>query len=473
MRGRRGIILIVCLWVSVLVTASVLALALMARSESAIARRDLDRMRARQAALSGIDAAIALLAVDERPGDSAEDEWWNADGWLKEMEVADGVFFSVVAPLDEEERTDAEPLRYGLVDESGKLDLNLQMIDARGETVFAFSLLPPFDQDPTIIDAYADWVDEDGDLSGVSGAEESHYAGLASGYHCKNAALESFDELLRIHGFDAHILYGEDWNANFVLETNESDGEDRLPLDDTDAELDFGLQTWCTIYNDEPNTTLAGEARLSLQSSQQEIQTRLAAKGLNAGLMAAALEHADRNANQPITELAQVDGMTSADLDILWNELTHVSDARLGARINLNTAPRAVLEAALGGILQPEELEALLARRFQGDLGAGPGWLLEVVDFSTGAPADETAAQNEEATQGPASPFNKLTRVMELCTVRSTVFGVDCVGSTASGVFVRLYAVLDRSYDPPKLRALYDWTHRGNPLPADDEEQAP
>jgi general secretion pathway protein K len=52
-----------------------------------------------------------------------------------------------------------------------------------------------------------DWRDPD-DFFRVNGAEESYYQSLKEPYHCKNAPLDSIEELLLIRGVNRALFYG-------------------------------------------------------------------------------------------------------------------------------------------------------------------------------------------------------------------------------------------------------------------------
>ena len=60
-----------------------------------------------------------------------------------------------------------------------------------------------------ISEAIFDWIDDD-DEARTNGAENEYYQALAPPYECKNAPLETLDELLLIRGITPQILFGED-----------------------------------------------------------------------------------------------------------------------------------------------------------------------------------------------------------------------------------------------------------------------
>ncbi len=75
-----------------------------------------------------------------------------------------------------------------------------------------------FEEVDAIVDSLVDWIDQDDDITGVGGAENSYYQGLETPYPCKNAPLENIEELLLVKGVTPPIykaispyltIYGE------------------------------------------------------------------------------------------------------------------------------------------------------------------------------------------------------------------------------------------------------------------------
>jgi type II secretory pathway component PulK len=57
-------------------------------------------------------------------------------------------------------------------------------------------------------------------------------------------------ELLKLKRIKEEIFWGEDTNENGILDANENDGDESLPFDDQDGELDCGLKDLLTVYTD-------------------------------------------------------------------------------------------------------------------------------------------------------------------------------------------------------------------------------
>ena len=134
--------------------------------------------------------------------------------------------FCIVAAREND--TGANPVRFGLIDESSKLNLNTMMSydledDEQQEMLMA---LPNMTAD--VADAILDWLDEDEEPR-QSGAENEYYGTLSPPYETRNGKLESLDELLRVRGVTHSLLFGEDVNRNGLLDANENDGDASLP----------------------------------------------------------------------------------------------------------------------------------------------------------------------------------------------------------------------------------------------------
>ncbi|MCF7817706.1 MAG: general secretion pathway protein GspK [Kiritimatiellales bacterium] len=63
------------------------------------------------------------------------------------------------------------------------------------------------DERNALVDAFQDWIDGD-NIARATGAEEDFYQTLDPPRHCKNAPLDSYEELLLVYGFTPEMLYG-------------------------------------------------------------------------------------------------------------------------------------------------------------------------------------------------------------------------------------------------------------------------
>ena len=276
---RHGTVLIV-----VLILVVLLSLAAYKYTESMITEFESASMYGRRLqtqafADSGLEVAADLIGnrTFEPEENLINDEAIFNGISLQEGETArDNGLFSIVAANERD--PDAKTVRFGLISESGKLNLNYLLaleqqfvaVDEDGgdtgtispEFYEVLANIPGLD-DQTVVDSILDWLDEDDDPRPM-GAESPYYLGLSAGYECKNGPIESFDELMQIQGMTAAILFGEDGNRNGLLDKNEDDGDTTLPADDEDGVLNPGLIGYCTIRSTETNLRGDGSDRINL-----------------------------------------------------------------------------------------------------------------------------------------------------------------------------------------------------------------
>jgi type II secretory pathway component PulK len=144
-------------------------------------------------------------------------------------------------------------LRYGVMDESAKININaLILLDPTGEVLYnALMKLPNMTED--VADAIVDWVDTDS-TQRPSGAESGVYQGLPQPYLCKNGPLNSVEELLLVRGVTPQLLFGSDRNRNGLLDQGE----------DSSTEFSRGWSEYLTCYGRELNVDSAGAPRINL-----------------------------------------------------------------------------------------------------------------------------------------------------------------------------------------------------------------
>lgn len=173
--------------------------------------------------------------------------------------------FSVVAATAATD-TAAVAVRFGITNESGKLNLNtlIQLEQEMGlepeETREFLMYLPGMTQNTA--DAILDFIDEDSEIRPL-GAEQESYVDVVP----RNGPLDSIDELAQVIGITADMLYGEDANRNGQLDLNENDGELTLPIDDADGVLLLGWSEFLTVYSKETNLDPEGEEKIFLNDS--------------------------------------------------------------------------------------------------------------------------------------------------------------------------------------------------------------
>jgi hypothetical protein len=235
-------------------------------SEIMISESEATAMYGRQAesrafADSGVELAAAVIAVPETEEDASL--YHNPNRFrgvlLRESENARGRgYFSVVAPVETDPSGTA--LRNGLIDESGRLNLNRLLSFELDETQTRELLMYLPDMTEEVADAILDWIDDDETLRAY-GAESDYYTSLDPPYESRNGALESIDELLQVAGVTADLLYGEDANRNGKLDANENDGDTNAPFDNSDGILQPGWAAFLTVNARELNQRADGTER--------------------------------------------------------------------------------------------------------------------------------------------------------------------------------------------------------------------
>jgi type II secretory pathway component PulK len=267
-RTRKGTILAAVLVITALAAMIAASLMYQVRAETSAATAAGRGEQAWAAVISGIEQAGAVLA------DSAgqPDDWRDApETFAHQLVAEDGAtrwYFTIYAPSDE----DPYQPRFGLVDESGKINVNL----ADEQTLRA---LPQLTGEQ--VDALLDYRDADSDPR-PGGAEQDYYDRLDPPYLIKNQpAILSVEELLLVKGFDGPTVYGEDWNLNGLLEPREDDGDDQFPPDDRDGVLDGGLRQVLTATAVHPGLSADGSERVDLNGELSAIEA-LTREGLSA-----------------------------------------------------------------------------------------------------------------------------------------------------------------------------------------------
>jgi DNA uptake protein ComE-like DNA-binding protein len=451
------VVLILVLLILVAVSALALSLAREVRVELALASGASDAVRLRALADSAIEAAMAEVRADEEPGDDLRAPWRDDEARFRGAQLGGGRYWLLLAEPDP---GDGRPVRYGIRDEASKLNVN---VATRGQLL----ALPGITEDAA--DGIIDWRDGDDDISEF-GAEATYYASLEQPYKPKNGFIETLDELLRVRGIDAAMLYGEDRNRNGELDPGEDDGDGSFPPDDADGLLDLGLVDYLTVFSQELDRTADGRDRLSWSdASPQDIDQRLAQAGVNeAARNRLVFLKGSGNEVQSRGQLVGFPEVDEAAAAAILDEITLAQSSQgqgggegegqgggasasfVPGRINVNTAPREVL-AGLPG-LEEADVEAILSARLEaGEDGlASPAWLLRVISRQ------------------------KFQAVADLVTTRSEQFTVHAVALLDDRPrFLRVEAVIDRNYVPFRVMLWRDVTGLGFPFPQERGEDLP
>lgn len=181
--------------------------------------------------------------------------------------------FSIVAddPTDDEDY-----IRFGLTDESARLNLN----EATEEQLLILVRSAAADDteiDPQrIVDAILDWRDADSDPHGEDvDTEGDYYRKLDRPYLVKNGPFDTVEELLLVKGMTAKLLYGEDFDRNGLLTPNEDDGDLTFPPDNEDNVLNRGMYPYLTVLSKEDNVANDNRQRIYLYMPSEQLRDEL------------------------------------------------------------------------------------------------------------------------------------------------------------------------------------------------------
>jgi len=237
------------------------------------------QVQARWLVNSGVESIRLFLAQDEATQVEAGGTYDNplAFQGLLISDDADPVLrgrYTVIASALNEEG-ELAGIRYGLQDESTRLNLNaLILADAQQKNGGRELLMALPGMTEQIADAILDWIDED-DEPREFGAEVSHYSSLVPAYAPKNGPLETVEELLLVRGVLPQLLFGFDVNRNGAIDATEVNGDGSQALastgvDNSDGTLDLGWSAYLTLYSQEKNETADGQQRIYVNSDDLE-----------------------------------------------------------------------------------------------------------------------------------------------------------------------------------------------------------
>lgn len=197
-KTQDGSALIAALWVILVLSLIVGSFAFEMHLEGRIASHERKKFKSEYLARAGMAYAEALLDIEPSAFEEEfdpEDPFQLSNKLLQRgvpvvytQQFASGSFSVRISP--EEEKRNVNLLTpeewHELLDLSGVTD-TLQREE--------------------LIDCFIDWTDE-GDLHQLNGAESDDPFYEERGYECKNAPLDTVDELLLIKGFTRAIVYG-------------------------------------------------------------------------------------------------------------------------------------------------------------------------------------------------------------------------------------------------------------------------
>ena len=441
---ESGFLLIAVLVIVMLASMVALSLLFRLRAEQAAFSAATGGEQATLAAMSGINQAMHLARSE---GDDPT-LWQHNPGALFHQFVTDDGsdrwFFTVYTSPKPGEKE----LRFGLTDESAKLNLN---------KVAAAMLFRAFDWPPALVQQ----------ITGEQTEATNTFATEATLPEVTvRPQFTTLDDLLLINGIAPGMIYGEDLNRNFALEPNEDDGETQFPPDDGDGQLFLGLQEFLTAYSYEFDISDEKLPKIQLNSTStnwnvsdlpdQAITYIAAAKAAQKRFKSPAdlLLAKDKFKNEADQEVEIESGITAAELPLVMDRFTATFEAKLIGLVNINNAPVTVLKGLPG--VDEAKAEEIVAGRdsLRVEQRRSVAWLFQEGILS-------------------AEQFKE---VAPLITTRSLQFHFHVVGYGLPSGRYRVYeVVIDIADKQPQIAYLRDLTKLGMPfaLPEESSETTP
>ncbi len=513
-RSAQGSVLLTVLIVVVMLTITCVAYYDWSFAEYKSAGIGQRQLQANLAAESGIEYLRYLLSLDESYLATEGGLTNNAMGMqavLPDMEgqvptqAALRCRFSVVSPAVDT-YGEFTGLRYGLEDESARLNLNTILVaDARdpeaGIGRMLLMSLPGMTE--SMADAILDWIDEDEEPREL-GAEREHYSSLSPPYEPQNGPLESIDQLLLVRDVTPELLYGFDRNKNFQIDATEAQLYAVNDVDNSTGSMNRGWAAYLTLRSAEKNLRSDGTPKIDINSDDLEALHEELSEVLdeeqasfiiayrqggpydednNEGPSASPDEETkgaasvnfdyEQGGSVPINSILDVIGVQSrvvekgqtqrtivdiafpddpgsmgSYLPLLMENCTAGGQDVIPGRLNINQAPRVLLagiSTAMPDALPPQAVEQILANR----------------SFEPAIDRPEQLYETWLLTQGVVS-LEEMKLLMPLVTAGGDIFRAQVVGYyEADGPCTRLEAVVDNTGGTPQITTIRDFSPLG------------
>ena len=269
-RRKRGVVLLMVLVVIVGLAFSSYAFTTVMQAEQDAAQMTSRRIQSRYLVDSGVEAARLFLSQTDAAIMEQGGVYNNATQFQSLIVFTDSDeqlqgYATFMAPAMDDLGMQSG-FRYGLTDESTKLNLNvLPTLDQQAPGVAVQLLLALPGMTDEVADCILDYIDAD-DEPRDYGVEVEYYSGLSPPYAPTNGPLESIEELLMVRGVTPELLFGYDDNHNGVIDGNESSASGGISPD-----MALGWANYLTLWSKERNYTAEGLPRIYL--NQPDMQT--------------------------------------------------------------------------------------------------------------------------------------------------------------------------------------------------------
>jgi general secretion pathway protein K len=293
-RGVRGAVLLQVLIVVTALVAIVAVVAANHRQTSNILLGKMQLMRADAAARAGLNQALASLTSVNTAGQQGDELF----------DLGNASF------------------RFQIIDAGSLIDINT------ASSALLLNLSLTDEQSDSLLD----WKDPAASTR-QSGADDAVYTQLSTPYQKSSRPLRTLSELLLVNAWTPSTLYGSPddsagQSGTSVLQGNTA-GTRTLPL-----------RSLLVIDAGAPNTQGNGNQRVNVNQQITNING-LTQLGLDRGTAT----NLQRNAPwENFRTLFQQNALGTSQANIILNSVGFTADTRLTGKINLNTAPQAVLE---------------------------------------------------------------------------------------------------------------------------------
>jgi general secretion pathway protein K len=266
-RDSGGFALLLTLLIISLVVTVTLQFNTSMTSELYAAANLRDGVRLRSIANSGFHYALAVLFEDaaENEFDSLHEDWadFRALSAHSSSMFEDGRF--EVRIIDHSGRIQINQLLKAPDEEGGEYTYDM----TQKELLTRFLSSEEFDLDEEtvddLVDALKDWMDPDHEVTGF-GAEASYYQTLDRPYACKDAPVESLEELLLVRGISKELFYGTEERPGISAYLTTQQGSDgkinintapSLVLRSLSEYLDQGMVEEMIAYREDEDNDLS------------------------------------------------------------------------------------------------------------------------------------------------------------------------------------------------------------------------
>ncbi|MBM3860108.1 MAG: hypothetical protein FJ395_10700 [Verrucomicrobia bacterium] len=318
--NQRGSVLIIVLWISF----GLVSMALYLAHGMSLELRAADNRAAALAADQAIEGAARyiseVLYAYATNGVMPDLSQYDAEA----VPVGDARFW-IIGRDPAWPRSHSDRVYFGLVDEASKLNLN-------SVSTNQLQYLPSMNWD--LLNAILDWRNPN-----ASGASQMYYAMASSPYTCKGAPFETVDELRLVYGTSLEILAGDDVNRNGILDAHEKDIEGN-------NQCDPGIFEYLTVYSREPNFHSDGTMKTNVNSAAQLLP--LLQERLGPSRASQIMVRLGPLPSPSLLAFYLRSGMTADEFALIYRDVTTTNSRYRRGRVNINTAPVAVLACLPG-----------------------------------------------------------------------------------------------------------------------------